>query len=43
MFKNEGKRATIFDKIFQGAIEEFRKNLKAIVGTESQVNFAAIN
>ncbi|XP_067665746.1 unconventional myosin-IXb-like isoform X10 [Haliotis asinina] len=36
VFKNEGKRATIFDKIFQGAIEEFRKNLKAIVGTESQ-------
>ncbi|XP_071119029.1 unconventional myosin-IXb-like isoform X6 [Haliotis cracherodii] len=42
VFKNEGKRATIFDKIFQGAIEEFRKNLKAIVGTESQKDTVSV-
>ncbi|XP_055956290.1 unconventional myosin-IXa isoform X3 [Patella vulgata] len=37
LFKDSEKRSyTIFDKIFKGAIEDFRKELKALIGVEMQ-------
>ena len=37
LFKGGNRRDTIFDKIFKGALDEFGRELKTVIGVEMQV------
>ena len=37
LFKGSKRRDTIFDKIFKGALDEFGREMKTVIGVEMQV------
>ena len=38
LFKGGNRRDTIFDKIFKGALDEFGREMKTVIGVEMQVS-----